>query len=561
MDGIRIGTTQFGEEVWAREDMLQRHTLLFGSTGYGKTSLAHLLIREQMARGASLVAIDPEPSSLGSLRALCQDADVPPERVVALDPSDPAHVPPFNPFRSSIPPMEVVSKVFDLLASTENAPRVQEYVLNALVVAAWHGLPLDGVMRLLRDDDYREAVLRSETVHPYDELYQRSVDYLEKDFGPQLPQERQSTVTSSGLRLNRLTDHLFFLRGFNADSNDVDFARLFTEQGAVLANLGNGTGLRDDSRRFLGTLLVRLLDAASASADGDRPVILAIDEAAFLLPLIEGAVKDIVNMARKRDIRLVISTQYPGDIPASLQGALKTNSQVKAFFHDSGDEAQATARYVRSQAASDLPALPLPVTEKKMALLSPRWDTKADHPLPFAAYWDGKDRDLPPHLPLRVRKGEAAKAIKDFVSWAYGHNPPVRLEDGQDAQEVFDAMPDGSVRLVWQRNGKRFYGYALFDPPEPPKPLPESYWLNRIRTLDIQEAVVIVGSDPPKECRIDPVATRRDADGWYVAESRDRYYRAPPRKPKPEEERTEETKPEPGQEPERRQPRETRSGW
>jgi hypothetical protein len=340
--------------------------------------------------------------------------------------------------------------------------------------------------------------------------------------------DRASSLSSASIRVNRLQGHTLFTRSFNSHSNAVDFGSLFVNQGAVLVNLGRSSGLRDEQRRLLGTMLIRFLDVASTRKKGQRPVIMAIDEAAFLLPFVVDSVREIANMARQRNIRLLIAIQYPGDIPLALQGSLKTNTQVKAFFRDSGDYASTTAAYIKSQVPEiKMPTLPLPVTVRRMALTARRWDIASHNFLPLVADYDGDIEDAPPAIPVIVPPSNMDEAIRKFVSWADRYEKPLRLDNGEYFKDICAKMPPGSVRLRWERVGNEYHGFALFDPPEPPQKPGSEYWLNRLRSLNAGQAIVFVGSGEPVECRITQVNPWGDAHATYVEKSEGRFKHVP----------------------------------
>ena len=75
-----------GLEVSASAFCLDRHACLFGASGSGKSRLALHLITEQVRRGCSVVAFDPKRETVARLLQCVQDAGLPPERIVLLDP-------------------------------------------------------------------------------------------------------------------------------------------------------------------------------------------------------------------------------------------------------------------------------------------------------------------------------------------------------------------------------------------------------------------------------------------------------------------------------------------
>ncbi len=283
--GVQVGHSLITQEpVSVTEAMLQRHALIFGSSGFGKTSLAGLLIRQQMEGkdGASLVAIDPKVVTVRNLRGLCEAVDLEPERVIVFDPTDPDYTPPMNLFQAAASPYSMAVRLTEMLGfDPEKGIRMNEFSMHAFVLVGWHGLPPTDALRLLRDDGFREHFLISEPTHPVDERYEDTVAFFRDEYAGDSKikaADKNSTYGSIRARMEMLTRHLLFRRGFNAPTTAVRFDSLFHTKGAVLVSMGKGSELSNQERTFLGTLFVELLFEAAVRTEGKRPVILAIDE-------------------------------------------------------------------------------------------------------------------------------------------------------------------------------------------------------------------------------------------------------------------------------------------
>lgn len=516
-DDIQIGSRlATGEPYTIPETLLRQHSIIFGGSGYGKSYFSYLLIREQLKRGASLVALDPKIETIHRLRGACQEAGMKPERVTVIDARQAEFAPALNPFRLESDPAEVVAQLMELMDVPDNAGRMRQFLRNALTIAAWHGIALEDVPRLLYDDPYRRNLLKSAPYHTPDLQYKKSARFFNERFLNYSDNERESSILAVENKFDELLGNALFLSMFNADKSDIQFADLFREPGAVLASMGKGGGMTPTGRRLLGALLVQFLESASINRTGNLPVVLAIDEIGTMGKLIDDVLSDIVNMARERNIRLLVATQHPGQLSATLGDNLMESTAVKAYFRPGGSSVEETAKSLKSQTRIPLPdLLPVPVHLYQGQLFSEREGREHEGLLPLVSDY------RTPTNPLLVDPDNPGAALRRFARFALDVVPPIYLENGWRAAEVFADCPPGSVELLWK--GRR--GYFKLNPPPPPAPPTREEWESTLRSLEQGQAVVITGSENPEVVRIAQISPRPDADAWYVDASRERFRR------------------------------------
>ena len=122
----RQGYTLDEDNVVISDDILKRHSLIFGSSGSGKTYFAHLLINQQLTSGYSLIAIDPKPETLHRIRWQCEQVGLAPDTTCLIDAASPEDIPGFNPLRAGDDPEDIVRLMLEWMkkGDSTNAPRM-----------------------------------------------------------------------------------------------------------------------------------------------------------------------------------------------------------------------------------------------------------------------------------------------------------------------------------------------------------------------------------------------------------------------------------------------------
>jgi hypothetical protein len=519
-----------GEPVSVPDEALAQHAALFGGSGFGKTYLSHILCREQLRRGASLVAVDPKPATIRRLRSACAEAGLPPDRVVTVMAEEAHAAPGMNPFLFGGRPEARAALVYDLLdrlVGFDAGPRIEQYLTYAVRVAAWHGLALGDVPRLLHDDAFRRAVLGWPSLHPVSEVYDEAASFFEGRFLSYSASNRETTTQSIETRFTKLLNNSLFLRLFNATTNTVHFEPLFSRQGAVLVCIGEGHGVTASAARLLGALTVHALYAAAASRQsGDLPVVLLCDEIRKIGGALEEGLRDVTNMARESGIRLLVAGQHAGQIADGAREDILASSAIKAYFNPGGNPVEDVARLLADrerlaggEALEDTPHLPPPYRGKLLA-------ASLDDPLGGAA--PIRAATPPPSAPLPVDLENPGATIKRFLMHAPGVVPPAYLEDGRRASEALAGLPPGSCAFLQWRTG--IAHAEVHVPPASslhPTPSARDRWAATLRTLGMGEAVVLAGNAPPQVVRVTRINPSADAPRPYVEASRNAHRVAP----------------------------------
>lgn len=525
----------FSVPEWA----LERHTLVFGGSGYGKSYFSYALVREQLRRGCSLVVIDPKPQTVYRMRAACEQEGLDPQRVFVIDARNPDLAPPLNLFLAGGDPAEVAGDITTLFERTGGftGSRMKEFLFHAIVVAAWHGLRLSDVPSLLWDDAFRASVLSSVPLHAPDEVYGKSVHYFLRRYKDGIAAaEKKMSVNAVENKFLDLLHNRLFLKLFDSRENRVDFASLFRKdrpQTAVLACFRKGGGMSEETGMLLAGILVHLLEAAAVWG-GDRPVVLAIDEFRKVGTFLESVIRDVANMARESNLRLLVAAQHPRQLPEGMREDLEASSAVKVFFNPGHHvPARHAAEYLSEKDKSDqgpVPRIGPPALAWSGPLYAVRPGEEWEGPQPIIAEQGSRvpagDWDVDPREP-----GKSLSRLADHAAI----EPPILFENGHRVRDLFMSLPKGASATVgWQ------HGRAVAQVRVPRVVLEKraggttaDTWSRRLLDLGNGEAVVTAGG-PARTVRIVRVSPPADASQEYAEKCRMAAYVVPVPEPEPE---------------------------
>lgn len=523
------------DRISVPEEVLERHTLLFGGSGGGKSSLAWKLISEQLKQGRSLVAIDRDASTLNKLRAAAHAAKVLPERVAVIDAGKPGSIPGINPMLIPGTPGKKASVIVNLMRDQVNAgagERMNQYLAAAVTIAVWHNLRFQDIPRLLLEQGFRERVLSEAPAHPKSPQYVTQANFFKSRFVMLRPSEREFSALAVDSRFQQFDAVPLFQTMLNAQRNTVDFDSLFKEQGVVLVYLTDQGGLDNKAKGLVAGYVTTLLQSVEQRNDA-VPVILSVDEVGDLIDQVGGPIKSIVNTARKRSIRMILSTQHPGQFPSDLREDVVSSSDFKVVFKDGNfDNVEKSAAMLaaRSEGEEKEETDPVgtvragyPVTVYDGYLYCKRLGDK--NPTVLHAY------EKPPEGTCVVDTSDPD--VGTFAQHGFRARPPITLAlpKNTSARETFQGLPPGSVELRWEKQGAKWFARATVTVPKiqvvepaPKKPKKaksaRDVWLKALLALPPGRAAVVIGTAAPLVAQIDRVDPPADAPADYIEKSR-----------------------------------------
>lgn len=324
--------------------MLQRHAVLFGGSGSGKTRLALHLISEQLQRGCSVVAMDPKPDTIEHLLACAQAAGITARQITLLAPQESERgVPGWNPLDyvyAQLPIAQIVGDFVSILeqSATSWGPRLREVLVNGLTIIASQRLTLFELVRFLQREDYRLGLLREveeagyKGYSSFDALTVReAVEYFTHEVAGWTKSERASAIAPVLNKVRELLRVPFLRAMLGTRQSELDFSRLWQQQELVFVHLDR-TALGDEGLKLLGGLLVWQLYRTAMRVEGKTPVLLSLDELGVGEQFIGKAATEILAIARSRNLRVLVACQHLEQLTDELRSSLLTNTAFRAFF-------------------------------------------------------------------------------------------------------------------------------------------------------------------------------------------------------------------------------------
>lgn len=299
-------------------DKHRLHAMILGSSGYGKSTILKLLIRQNLIRGEGVAILDPHHD----LAAWCAQR-IPRWRANHLIYISPAQLLrthkaiPINPLESygGAPGIAATTFAETLLKAFESkGPRMEQLLIQAatsLIASNRGGLGL--LRRIIIDKSERDAVLAN--VHLQDNL-----DFWERIF-PNLAKEAVPAVDN---KLTPIISNPAIGPFFEGDTG-FDMQKLIDGNGILIFD---GAGCNNDGERTIFTtfLLNMITTAASKLAQArpqgvtPKPFYLYVDE----MQLLESdKLKEMLQQVRKWGIKMTLATQQlesidPGNAAAML---------------------------------------------------------------------------------------------------------------------------------------------------------------------------------------------------------------------------------------------------
>ena len=371
---------------------LQRHGLVVGGSGMGKSRLTLLLAGEALGAGWSVAALElkkPE-DLLGRLCALA-DAVGLPEYNRALFLPGFAPGPGWNPLLGEAPLAEKVSELLDVfraLAAGSWGPKMDKLFRAALTVLAANGLSLFELPSLLSNPRYAKALIAQATPpHPEDATaVQRACETLQTRAAGDDPDPVINKVDPMLVRP-------FFEKSLCAGRNTFAMEDLWQSQTLAGFHLDRKR-LGEDGAMAFGAMALRRLFAASLEPAGYQQVLLLADEAGEVDRLSGGRLERTISEARSSRLSVLLSCQHLSQLPSGLRESALTSAGVRCFFRLGPDDARAVGRILGSQWEGPLQQLGAQECVVQVDGGSPRQVDVADVSPVVPAGWAGAGQRL-----------------------------------------------------------------------------------------------------------------------------------------------------------------------
>ena len=320
------GETITGAHVKVPLKTLNRHGLIAGATGTGKTKSLQIIAENLSDKGIPVLLMDLK----GDLSGLAQPSPGHPK-------IDERHEKIGLPFEAKNYPVEILSLSeqdgVKLRATvSEFGPILLSRILNLSVTQ-------EGILAVVFKycDDHKLPLLDLKDLK---KVLQYATGEGKKEFSKEygrISTSSTGTILRKIIELEQQGAELFF----GEKSFDVDDLTRIDENGRGYINIVRLTDIQDRPKlfsTFMLSLLAEIYSTFPEQGDSDRPeLVFFIDEAHLIFKEASGALLDqienIVKLIRSKGIGLYFVTQNPTDVPPAVlsQLGLKVQHALRAF--------------------------------------------------------------------------------------------------------------------------------------------------------------------------------------------------------------------------------------
>jgi len=305
---------------------LERHLWIIGGSGMGKSALLRRLAIEHIHAGHGFAFFDPHGDEIEALID-----HIPPERfddVVLIDPSDTTCAVGLNPLfgvpehdRPKV--AENLVLVFARIWGDGFRERSQDILRNALRSLLDCPTILSptflGLLRLLRDEEYRKAVVR----HSKDPEVRR---FWEDDFGRWNERFRSEVIQPLQNKFRALLEQPSFTATFGQYHRKFDPRYAMDHGKIVFVKLSKG-GLGEEPSRLIGAILFTMFQQAAFSREDipkeeRRRFDVLIDEFSSFTT---SAMASFLSECRKYGTYATLANQYVRQVPDEVMDAVVAN--------------------------------------------------------------------------------------------------------------------------------------------------------------------------------------------------------------------------------------------
>lgn len=241
------GLNQTEDHVYVPHEALEGHTLIFGTTGAGKTRMFEILIVQAIMRGETVVIVDPKgDKELKDIaQRACQIAGRP-DSFVEFNPAHPACSVRLDPLRNWNNVTELASRIAALMPSESGSDTFTQMAWKAVYVVAEALVYTDQMPTLVKLRRYIEGGperLMEQSLRVY---FQRNVPHWESLLAPLLQRARDGKLPSKAMGTPELTAYMAYYK------NDIPEERRAPEIDGLLAMV-------EHNREHLGKILASLV--------------------------------------------------------------------------------------------------------------------------------------------------------------------------------------------------------------------------------------------------------------------------------------------------------------
>lgn len=350
--GIQNPNSEDAQIIGMRNADLDRHMLLVGKTGSGKSELMKWLIFGAAKADYPIVLVDPHGQLSDDIfKTLLINCPERADDLVFCDLSDKSYPVGFNPLdiasREMIAP--TVNSVRQMLSALMNldpmsAPRATEYAGQALTALCEANLAIQDretkctlldVLNFFTDQQFRQRIVAFSEIEAVKTTF--SLDH-----GPfeQLTDQKQAEQVAPVIRaFSRLAGDESFSSVFSSAQNKLDLGGLIQQNKIILIQLARFAS-QAQLGEFVGSLIVpwmlssmdrwgRKKDKSTGEYTRNVGCRIFVDEAPRVFSGSDSSVDVVLAEARKWDLGLIMAAQYIEQFPSNIIDASLNNTGSK----------------------------------------------------------------------------------------------------------------------------------------------------------------------------------------------------------------------------------------
>lgn len=313
---------------------LERHALLLGSTGCGKSTLIHHLMAQDILYGHSFVLLDLRGDLVSAVLELCAGR-VPAKNVRIIDLREKDRIFGFNPLSGS---GESYIRALGILSALEESAaswgvQLAETLRSALILLAEAGHPITEIEQIFYDPLFRKACL--------DQCQTDSLRGFWNRYGAKKPDHQESLAMPVLNKLSLLLSTRT-LRAILGHPNPIDLGRHLNQPGSILL-VSLAVDELHGAARLMGNIILssicREIFARVPIPEQERnPVRLYVDEFEnFAIPEFESVLAE----GRRFRLSTILAHQTLAQLSHRMRSIVLNNVGAKLLFRCGREDARA----------------------------------------------------------------------------------------------------------------------------------------------------------------------------------------------------------------------------
>lgn len=322
------------------------HLYVVGSTGIGKTKFLEFLIKQDIEKGNGFGVIDPHGDLIEDIKGFLilhytpTDAEIS-DRVVLIDPTDPAFTVTFNPLEK-IPNIPVAEQALELVSAFKKiwvdswGARMEEMLTNSFIALSENNLTLAELPLLLTDFHFRNKIALN-VENPITRQYLKVINTWS-------PKMRAFWTESTLNKINAFLVDERIRHILCNHKSSFNLKEIIDKKKILLIKLPKGK--LKDSSDLLGSLLMSKIQMAAFSRSDIPekkrvPFYLYIDE---FQNFASESFSVVLSEARKYGLRFIMAHQVLSQVPKELKSLILSSAGIQVYFRLNRQDAQLLAK-------------------------------------------------------------------------------------------------------------------------------------------------------------------------------------------------------------------------